>query len=236
MNQAQVPSFRWLPRSEEAFLSPQPAEPELGLDATEDAEFRFYPPYSLERVLSTFNDCRGRRQHRGLDLAGVGEDMGLGTPIFAMAHSEVLLIGTPDLDRDKFGTWDKRSGSTERAKTMLPRSKEIEGYGKVHFFTRKNGSWNSGVVLVTRIMGGPLDGHILRYMHMAAIHPELEVGDILEPGQEIALMGGTAIRSSSPHVHLDLEDPLGTRIDLAPYLGLEADTKPVLCKRKKKKR
>ena len=182
------------------------------------------PPYSLEHVISTFGDCRsGGRQHRGLDLAGVGPDAGLGTPIFAAARSKITLIGTPDIDPKQFGTWDKRSGATTRRGKTLPRSADIDGYGEVFFFSRKIGSWRSGVVIVTEILDGPLQGHQLRYMHMATVHPNLQVGQVVEAGQEIGLMGGTAIQKSTPHVHLDLETPEGTRLDLAPYLGLPPD-------------
>ncbi len=221
-HQSAPPSYRMLVRGEPGFNAPAVHAPhaERNLGAA-----RVVPPYSLERVISTFGDCRGRRQHNGIDLAGVGDDAGLGTPIFSMTDAVVTLIGRPEDDPDAFGTYDKRPGHTERAGRLLPRSAEIPGYGKVYFFTRKPGRWRSGVVIATRALSGPLEGHQIRYMHMAAIHPSLAVGDLVLAGQEIGLMGGTAIATSSPHVHIDIEDPQGRRVDVAPFLGLEPDTK-----------
>ena len=66
-------------------------------------------------------------------------------------------------------------------------------------------------------------------MHLGAIHPELRVGDVVEAGQEIGLMGGTAVMHDAPHVHIDIEDEDGDRIDVAPLLGLEGD--PGRCRR-----
>jgi murein DD-endopeptidase MepM/ murein hydrolase activator NlpD len=57
-------------------------------------------------------------------------------------------------------------------------------------------------------------------MHLADVHPELSVGDIVMPGEEIGLLGGTAVQDSTPHLHLDLETPEGVRVDPAPYMGL----------------
>ena len=185
-------------------------------------------PYSLDNVFSTFSDCRkdGTKRHAAIDIGGVGEDAGNGTPIFAMTRSKVTLIGTPEVDEGKFGEYDTRSGTEERRNQDLPRSAEIEDYGTVYFFTRDAGSWRSGVVLVTEGLEGDLEGYRIRYMHLAAIHPDLQEGDIIEPGQEIGLMGGTGFHESLPHLHLDIEDPDGDRVDPAPYLGLDPDDQP----------
>lgn len=183
-------------------------------------------PYSIERVFGTFGDCRdgGRRQHRGLDLGGVGPDAGLGTPIRSMVRARITFIGTPQSDPRQFGTPDTGSGAVQRGRHELPRSAIVPGYGRVHFFTRDYGSWRSGVVIVTEGIADPLDGYVIRYMHLGAVHPELHVGDEVEAGQEIGLMGGTAVQRDSPHVHMDITDPDGDRVDIAPYLGMAPDT------------
>ena len=196
-------------------------------------------PYSLERVIGTFGDCRpGGRQHRGLDLAGVGPNKGLGTPIWSMTRARVVRMAWPgDEDPVRYSRFDRREGQAKRGGQWLPRWTDAPGYGRVHFFTRGHGTSHTGVMLVVRVEGGPLDGHTLRYMHMASIHPALREGDLIEAGQEIGLMGGTAVQSSSPHVHIDLETPQGVRVDVAPLLGLEADKKRCRApKRKRRKR
>lgn len=184
-------------------------------------------PYSLDRVLSTFGDCRdgGRRQHRGLDIGGVGDNQGLGTPVRSMVRARITMIGTGEQDPDRFGRPDTRSGTTERARQDLPRSFVVPGYGRVYFFTRDYGSWRSGTIIVTEALEGPMAGYRIRYMHLGGIHPGLQVGDEVEAGQELGLMGGTAIQSDSPHVHIDIEDLNAQRVDVAPLLGLPADTR-----------
>lgn len=182
-------------------------------------------PYPLDRVFGTFGDCRdgGRRQHNGLDLGGVGPHAGLGTPMRSMTRARITFIGTPETDPAQFGRPDRQAGNTERGGQMLPRNLDVPGYGRVDFFTLDYGSWRSGVVIVTEGIGEPLDGHQIRYMHLGAVHPELRVGDEVEAGQEIGLMGGTAVQQDSPHVHIDIETPEGVRIDVAPLLGMEPD-------------
>jgi Membrane proteins related to metalloendopeptidases len=105
----------------------------------------------------------------------------------------------------------------------LPKEFDVPGYGTVTFFTRDYGSWHSGAVVVTEVVSGPLAGHQIRYMHLGAIHPELREGDVIEAGQELGLMGGTAILYDLPHVHIDIEDAEGRRIDPAPFMGLPED-------------
>lgn len=184
-------------------------------------------PYPTERIFGTFGDCRdgGRRQHRGLDLGGVGDDAGLGTPIRSMFRARITLIGTGFDDPDRFGHPDTRSGVAERGGQDLPRSGTIPGYGVVHWFTRDYGSWRSGTIVSTEVVEGDWQGYRVRYMHLAAAYPGLQEGDIVEAGQEIGLMGGTAIQFDSPHVHIDMEDLDGNRVDIAPLLGLQADTR-----------
>jgi murein DD-endopeptidase MepM/ murein hydrolase activator NlpD len=57
-------------------------------------------------------------------------------------------------------------------------------------------------------------------MHLAAFHPDLTPGTIIERGQEIGLMGGTAVQRDRPHLHLDIEDENGDRIDPSTHLGI----------------
>lgn len=184
-------------------------------------------PYALDHIFGTFGDCRdgGRRQHRGLDLGGVGDSAGVGTPIRSMVRARITMIGRPEDDPAQFGRPDTRGGTTERGGRALPRGETVRGYGPVHYFTRDYGSWRSGTVIVTEGIGPPLDGHQIRYMHLGAIHPGLAVGDEVEAGQEIGLMGGTAVQYDLPHVHIDIETPGGDRVDPAPLLGMEADTR-----------
>lgn len=186
----------------------------------------FALPYSLDNVLSTWGDCRdgGRRQHNGIDLGGVGEHHGLGTPVRSMIRARVTMIGTGDQDPGRFGNPDTRGGETERGGLTVPREARIAGYGLVHFFTRDLGSWGSGTIITTEGEDGVLAGYRIRYLHLAAVHPSLAVGDLVDAGQEIGLMGGTAVQSSTPHVHIDIEDTNGQRVDVAPFLGLEPDT------------
>ena len=179
-------------------------------------------PYPVTRVFRGFGACRGaRHHHEAIDIGGVGPDAGLGTPIVAMARARVTMIGRPQDDPVEFGELDTRRGEVERGGRLLPRSKVVEGYGRVHFFTLNKGRWRSGVVVVLEGVGGTLDKHEMRYMHLAEVHPRLAVGDVVQPGQEIGLMGGTAVQQASPHLHLDIEGPDGRRLDVAPLLGLE---------------
>lgn len=183
-------------------------------------------PYPLDRVFGTFGDCRGGgRQHLGLDLGGVGPDEGLGTPIRSMVRARVVAIHRPEDAPGLYGRRDTRAGTTERSGKSLPRGLDVPGYGRVHFFTRDYGSWRTGEMIVTVALDTGLAGHQIRYMHLGAVHPELRVGDVVEAGQEIAVMGGTAILESLPHVHIDIEDDRGRRIDVAPWLGMEPDTR-----------
>ena len=178
-------------------------------------------PYPPELIFRGFGRCiRGvRHHHEGIDLGGVGPLWGLGTPIRSMARAEVVFIGRGDQNPELFGTPDLRRGSVTRGRWVLPRRGFVEGYGEVAFFTRRKGRWRSGNIIVTRGLEGPLKGHIIRYMHMGAIHPDLRPGATVEVGQELALMGGTGVQESAPHLHLDIEAPDGHRVDVAPLVG-----------------
>jgi len=184
-------------------------------------------PYPVQRILRGFGKCvRRKRKHKAIDIAGVGEHSGLGTPLRAMAKSKVTFVGRRSENSKKFGRTDKRGGTVIRGRKSLPRSKKIKGYGRVYFFTRNMGSSRTGEFLVTEGLEGRLKGHKIRYMHMGAIRKDIKKGTILEAGEEFGLMGGTAIMESSPHVHIDIETPGGRRIDIVPLLGRKSTHKP----------
>jgi len=193
------------------------------LNAATQGESPYLIPVLDTAIMSDFWDCRERgRQHRGIDFAGVGPQLGLGAPIVAIGRSRVTEIGRPQDDPVRFGRPLQRRETTVRDGVELPTSAVIEGYGRVFFFTENYGQWHSGAIVITELLDGPLAGHQVRYMHLGAVVPDLQIGTILEAGDELGLMGGTAILHSGPHVHVDAEDPLEVRIDLAPFLGLEA--------------
>ncbi len=179
-------------------------------------------PYPLRKPLRGYGKCRrGKRRHAAFDIGGVGPNGGLGTPIVSMARAKVTMIGRGEDDRAKFGRPDKRSGSAKRGSRTYPRSAKVEGYGRVYFFTRNYGSWRSGTIISTVVTEGHYRGYRIRYMHLGAVHPSLAVGDIVEAGQEVGVMGGTAVQESGPHVHVDMADPEGNRVDVKALLGLD---------------
>ena len=217
------------PVEESASIRHLPREPLSGtivrldrtpLDTGRSVGHGYVAPYSTERVISDFWECRGHRRHRGIDLAGVGPVSGLGTPVVSMARARITHIGTPEIDAHRYGRRLDDRITVHRGGEDLPTSGDVPGYGNVWFFTDNYGSWRTGVIISTEVLEGPLAGHEVRYMHLAAPHPNLQVGDVVEAGQELGVMGGTAILQSTPHVHIDAEDPTGRRIDLAPYIGL----------------
>lgn len=248
---SRAPSEAYVPMLPEDFYAPtnvqrDPIAAEVGLPDMEPmgadgAGFRYLQrrplevsqtrpgvvaPYPVSNVFSTYGDCRpGGRTHAGLDLGGVGVKGGIATPLYAMSRSRVTFIGRPEEDPDKFGQPDMGDGYVQRGPRamQLPRSMEVPGYGVVRFFTRTYGSWRSGAIIVMEGLEGPLKGHRVRYMHLGAIHPELHVGDIVEGGQEVGLMGGTAVQHDMPHVHIDIEDANSRRVDVAPLIGLPGD-------------
>jgi murein DD-endopeptidase MepM/ murein hydrolase activator NlpD len=213
---------------EEARAVPQP-EPEPVWPEVEPKDpppvVSYARPYPVIRVISGHWECRGRRYHGGYDLVGDGPDGGLGTPIFSIGTARITLIGRPSENARSFGRPLQRRGTTRRNRMQYPTSAEVDGYGRVYFFTRSYGSWRSGAVVEAELLEGPLTGHTVRYLHLGAIRPELRVGHLVKPGTEIGLMGGTGIQDSTPHLHIDLADPLGNRVDLAPVLGIAAVSK-----------
>lgn len=208
-----------------SLLPPQPSaeEPVVVPDPV-----RIKAPYSLDRVLRGFDECNkdGQRTHQAIDIAGVGPEGGLGTPVRSMVRARVTFVGRSADDPKEFGRPDRRSGTVVRGRRTLPRSRVIRGYGRVYFFTRNYGRWRSGNVIVTTGIDGPLAGHTIRYMHLSAVRPDLHRGSFLAAGEELGLMGGTAVQESAPHVHIDITTPSGDRLDVAPLLGLPGTAHP----------
>lgn len=178
-------------------------------------------PYPLDNVFRGFAACRrGRHRHPALDIGGVGSDWGLGTPIRAMARSRVTSIGLPELDPARWGTRLTDVTTATRGRSVLPTSGEHPGYGKVWYFTKDYGRSRTGVVISTVGLEGRLKGHAITYMHLAAVHPALTVGSVVEAGQEIGLMGGTAVLEAAPHLHVAVKNKAGRNLDLGPLLGI----------------
>ncbi len=191
------------------------AEPPLRLDNG------LVLPYPLDNLFRGWTECVGRRQHhKALDIGGVGPNAGLGTPIYAMGPGRILSIGLPAEEPERFGEPLTGVETTVRSRRELPTHADIPPYGTVYFFTKDYGRHRSGAVITLRVDGGPLDRHTLRYMHLAAVHPALEVGGRVEAGQEIGLMGGTAVQEDSPHLHLAIESPSGRDLDVGRVLGI----------------
>jgi murein DD-endopeptidase MepM/ murein hydrolase activator NlpD len=98
---------------------------------------------------------------------------------------------------------------------------DVPGYPKVYTMTLNHGSFRTGVFIVTKAKHPKIEGYRVRYMHLAAIRPGLSVGDTIEAGEEIGIMGATAIQVSAPHVHIDIEDENLVRVNPATYIGLD---------------
>ncbi|MFO0751340.1 MAG: peptidoglycan DD-metalloendopeptidase family protein [Myxococcota bacterium] len=182
-------------------------------------------PYPTDHVFRGFGACRdraGRHRHAALDLGGVGPDAGLGTVVRAMARARIIMIGLGAERPKEFGLPDRRKGRARRkGHHSLPRSELVPGYGEVFFFTALQGRWRSGNIVVMQVDGdGPLTGATVRYLHLAAVRPDLKVGDVVEPGDEVGLLGGTGVQSAAPHVHIDIVGSGGLPIDVAALLGL----------------
>jgi murein DD-endopeptidase MepM/ murein hydrolase activator NlpD len=215
----------WLAALMATMLIPLASASSAGAQAPAEAPLRLANglvlPYPLDNLFRGWTECVGRGQHhKALDIGGVGPDAGLGTPIFAMGPGRVLSIGLPSEEPERFGEPLTDTPTTVRSRRELPTHAEIPPYGTVHFFTKDYGRHRSGAVIAIRIDGGPLDRHTLRYMHLAAVHPALEVGGRVEAGQEIGLMGGTAVQEDSPHLHLAIESPSGRYLDVGRILGI----------------
>jgi len=177
-------------------------------------------PYPLDNLFRGWTECTRRGHHKALDIGGVGPNAGLGTPIYAMAPARVISIGLPAEEPERFGAPLDDCESTTRSRRELPTHAQIEPYGEVYFFTKSYGRHRSGAVITLKVTSGPLDDHTLRYMHLAAVHPALAVGTTVHAGQEIGLMGGTAVQQDSPHLHLGIESPKGKALDVGRILGI----------------
>jgi len=194
-------------------------------------------PYPTLRVFRAFGRCKGigkrparfnggawkSHDHEGIDLGGLGPDGGLGSAVRSLTRARVVEIARADDLPPKFGITDRRDGPLERDGETYPRSFELQGYGLVHFFTRARGWYRTGNMVVTVGVDAPgarLANHRIRYMHLGAARPDLKVGDILEPGEELGVLGGTAVQDAAPHVHIDIRDPDGESVDVAPLIGL----------------
>ncbi|MCC6624932.1 MAG: hypothetical protein IT385_27040 [Deltaproteobacteria bacterium] len=217
--------------------TPSRAEP-AEADPASPAESALLPnglasPYPTLRVFRGFGRCLGRgkrpsrhtgtwrsHEHEGLDLGGLGPDGGLGTAVRSITRARVVDVARVTDDPHRYGVPDLRDGEVERDRARYPRRFELAGYGLVHFFTRSRGYWRTGNMVVTLGLDPPLVGHEIRYLHLGAAHPDLAVGDELAPGQELGVLGGTAVQDAAPHLHLDIRDPDGEAVDPAPLLGL----------------
>ncbi len=178
-------------------------------------------PYPLDNPFRGYADCRrGRHRHKAIDIGGVGEDYGLGTPVRSMFKSRVTAIGTPEDDPKRWGTRLTGAETAVRGGRTLPASKDVPGYGEVWFFTKNYGRSRTGVFITTRVLGGRHNNYKVTYMHLGAVHPDLKVGSVLQPGQELGVMGGTAVQESSPHVHIQIKNRRGNAVDVGPILGI----------------
>ncbi len=202
----------------ETWKQPDPLISEKGLPIAEG----FAQPCSYGNLMRLFDGGKKKCQHRGLDIGTITSrpNGGLGTPINAVTRSVITLIGVTGGNVGEFGKLDTRPGKAVRGGRNYDRSMYVPGYGQVFPFSRNYGRWRSGTVIVTKVLDGPLKDYTIRYMHMATVRPDLKVGSIVEAGEHIAIMGSTAILDSTPHVHIDMENPKGERRDLAPYIGL----------------
>lgn len=65
-------------------------------------------------------------------------------------------------------------------------------------------------------------GHVSRYAHLSAVHPELQLGDSVAQGEPIGLIGNSGVPPTedqpepAPHLHFELWSPDGST-----YLGLD---------------
>ena len=176
-------------------------------------------PYPLDNLFRGWVSC-GRRAHHALDLGGVGPDAGLGTPVRAMGPGVIVALGDADDEPDRFGEPLTDSDTTIRGHQTLPTSGELPNYGKVFFFTKDYGRHRMGTFVSLRVDAGPLKDHLVRYLHLAAYRPGLTVGSRVAAGDELGLMGGTAVLESSPHLHLDITPAHGKPIDIGKLFGI----------------
>lgn len=183
-------------------------------------------PYPLDNLFRGWVECTGRGHHHALDIGGVGPDAGLGSSVRAMGRAKVIAIGMPKDDPARFGTPLTGVATVERSGKELPASKELPGYGRVWFFTKDYGRHRSGGTISLQFLDGPLEGDEAHYLHLAAARPDLEVGDIVEAGEEIGLLGGTAVLDAPPHLHLSIEQRGGRALDVGNLFGIGSTRVP----------
>jgi hypothetical protein len=183
-------------------------------------------PYPLDNLFRGWVECTGRGHHKALDIGGVGPDAGLGSVVRAMGAARITRIGLPTDDPERFGRPLTAARNVVRNGNELPAWKEVPGYGKVHFFTEDYGRHRSGGLISLRLVDGPLKGHEVHYLHIAAVRPGLALGDLVQAGDELGLLGGTAVLEASPHLHLTIEDELGKPLDVGRVLGIGATRVP----------
>lgn len=195
-------------------------------------------PYPLDNLFRGWTECASKRGgHHALDIGGVGKDYGVGTPIRAMTKAKVVSFATTTSDPTRCGKPLQDGATTVRSGNTLPTSGEIASYGKVWFFSADYGAHRSGGFITLKMLEGPYEGGTVRYLHIAAVRPDLKVGDIVEAGDEVALLGGTAVMDAPPHVHVQMETKDGHDLDVGKVLGIgstyvgckatEADTRAV---------
>lgn len=183
-------------------------------------------PYPLDNLFRGWVECTGRGHHHALDIGGVGPDAGLGSSVRAMGRAKVIAIGMPKDDPERFGTPLTGVATVERSGKELPASKELPGYGRVWFFTKDYGRHRSGGTISLQFLDGPLEGQEGHYLHLAAARPDLKVGDIVEAGDELGLLGGTAVLDAPPHLHLSIEQRGGRALDVGNLFGIGATRVP----------
>ncbi len=183
-------------------------------------------PYPLDNLFRGWMECTGRGHHKALDIGGVGPDAGLGTVVRAIGPGKVIQIGMPEDDPARFGTPLTGVATVVRGRTTLPAFKDVPGYGKVWFFTRDYGRHRSGGVISIRVSDGPLAGHDVSYLHVAAARKGLKVGDEVAAGDELGLLGGTAVLDAPPHLHLSIETREGRPVDVGNVFGIGATRVP----------
>lgn len=208
--------------------APKRVSPAKVAKKAEDPRYRPYwisrdlaLPYPLDNLFRGFAECRRHGyRHKALDIGGVGEDYGVGTPVRSMARARVVAFGTPAMDPAGYGAPLEGVDTVVRSGFHLPAHRVIAGYGLVTFFTRNYGSHRTGGMVETRVLEGRYKGYTIKYMHLAAVRPELAVGAELAAGEELGLLGGTAVQDSPPHVHVAIENPRGVPVDVGPILGI----------------
>ncbi len=177
-------------------------------------------PYPLDNLMRGWTPCTRRGSHKAIDIGGVGPHDGIGTPVRAMAHARVVRVGLPEDDPGRYGAVLEQGRTTLRGRKELPVRGRVPGYGVVHFFTRNHGAHRSGAVIVLEGLSGPLKGYTLTYMHLATVKRGLKAGSVVRAGDEIGLMGGTAVQRDPPHLHLEIDHSDGRRVDPGRILGI----------------